>query len=445
MSPFAVVWVSMIAGILGSWLEAPWWLLVFAPVAWRSLRLSILGLVMGLLLGSISLEQKFSQIEQLTMRGGLIFLSCEDFRGAKILFPEGGYPPVRTQYYCPPSQGFVSFGSLSLKRDLSFGIRQGAPWYRFSFDSGNWLYEFRVQLAELLTNDWKIQTGFRRALLLGDGSQLPPTIWKAMNSLGLSHLLVASGMHLVFSALLIKKILSWGFRFLVPPSLFSLWAYRLCLLVLMSLYSLLLGFDISIARAWWVWMMTEAVSFFHPLGLRLKGVSVLAVTGMIILILDPTQIFDVSYALSFGTSWFIIQTGSVFLTSLSASLMCGYLGLASSLLSPLVNGLVAGPLFAALVPVSLIPLLAPSLGSLGEFLVANVFRLLTELSFRLPLLQLSPLQSAVIFVLIVLVAVEWRSKSSIFKVYFDNSRLVSLTLRLLSRKTGSDLGKGKDL
>ena len=216
-------------------------------------------------------------------------------------------------------------------------------------------------------------------------------------------------------------------------------------MILMSLYSLLLGFDVSIARAWWVWIMTEAASFFHPLGLRLKGVSVLAVTGMMILIGDPTQIFDVSYALSFGTSWFIIQTGSVFVTSLSASLMCGFLGLASTLLSPLVNALVAGPLFAVLVPVSLIPLLAPSWGTFSEFLVANVFRLLTELSFWLPHFQFSPLQSAVIFLLLVLVAVEWRSKSSILKVYFDNSRLVSLTLRILSRKIGSDLGKGKDL
>lgn len=434
MRPLLAFWLSMISAILALWTGGWYWILPLMPAACVRTRCALGGLFVGALLAVHSFKEKKAEVEILEGPPRFWFFECMNFRSARLVAPAVDGIDLRTRFDCPTSQGFVVFGRISIKKDLSWGLKSPPPRNFVSLlNSPPSLYAIRSSLSDKLSNDWPLQSGLRRALFLGDGSALSAAVWKTMNSLGLSHLLVASGMHLVVSSLVITRCLAFFLRWLLPPSLATIWIYRSALLFLVTLYSFLLGFDVSVARAWWLWLFTQGVVFAFPLFYRVRGDEALAAAGILIVGLNPLALFDVSFFLSFGASWFIQKTQSVALTSLAASLICSFWGLSSSLLSVFVNSLVAGPLFLWLIPLSCLAALSDSAAWGAEVLLSNILGLLRDLSWQLPLIQLSPNLSLIALCLLIVSCLLWCAKPSILKVYFDNSRLVSLTLRLLSR------------
>jgi predicted membrane metal-binding protein len=388
-----------------------------------------LGFAIGGVFALSSFERKWEEIQRVSYEPSFFYARCADFKRGSLVAPQSMTTEIRLPRLCPDGWGFLGFGRLVPKEDFSWAMKPSDRLiWRPAQISG--LYGLRAPLSERLSNEWPLQSGLRRAFLIGDGSELSGSIWRTMNTLGLSHLLVASGMHLTISAEIVKRMLSFLLRWTARPSSFSLLTYRVTLFSLISLYSFLLGFDVSVARAWWVWVFTQALSFLHPLGLRLKGVGALAMAGVVLALLDPLAVFDVSYALSFVTSWFILQTGSVILTSFAAVLTCSVLGLPTTLLSVVVNGLLAGPLFSILIPLGFVPLFCGRLSSVCEKMITNTFGFLRLISAHLPQVGISPGVSAAFLAAIVGLCLVWGAKQPNFKVYFDNPRLVSLTLRV---------------
>jgi ComEC/Rec2-related protein len=438
------VWVSIVSGILSFWSDGfSWlWLLLFGLSG--RMRWSLAGFGFGALYALISFDQKWDEIQELSYRPSFFFARCGDFKRAVLISPSSLTTEMRLSQVCPAGEGFWGFGRIVPRNDFSWSLKPSDQSFRLGDERWS-LYRWRERISEGLSNQWPIQSGLRRAFLIGDGSELSGSLWKTMNGLGLSHLLVASGMHITLSAEIVRRILGFIFRWIFKPSRMALWLHRGALFGLITLYSALLGFDVSVARAWWIWVLTQMVSCFAPLGLRLRGSGALALAGIVLALADPLAIFDVSYALSFVTSWFILQTGSVVLTSLAAVFTCSLLGLPTTLLSVVVNGLLAGPLFGALIPLSFLPMVHSGLAAVCEQIISNTFGFLRFLSVNLPEARVSPTVSAGLLAVIAFICLWWAAKPSNFKVYFDKPGLVSLTLSILSRLKGSYFRERKRL
>ncbi len=444
MLSLLVIWISIVGGILAFWSDGLSWLWLLLLGAWMRGRWAFFGFGFGVLFALIAFERKWDEIQRLSYEPSFFVARCGDFKRAVLMSPSSMTSEIRLARPCPAGEGFWGYGRIIPKQDFSWSLKPADQGFEMRFQQWS-LYGWREKISHELSNEWPLQSGLRRAFLIGDGSELSGSLWKTMNGLGLSHLLVASGMHLTISAEIVRRVLGVLFRWTFKPSRTALWLHRGALFSLISFYSLLLGFDVSVARAWWVWVLTQAIGFLTPLGLRLRGAGALALAGIVLALVDPLAIFDVSYALSFVTSWFILQTGSVILTSLAAVFTCSFLGLPTTLFSVVVNGLLAGPLFSALIPLSFFPLVHLGLPAFCEQMISNIFGFLRFLSMNLPQVRVSPVLSAALLAAMAFICLWWGAKPSNFKVYFDKPGPVSLTLSIVSRLKGSYFRERKRL
>lgn len=127
-----------------------------------------------------------------------------------------------------------------------------------------------------------------RALLLGDGSALERSEWDAFMRTGVVHVLVISGQHLVLLAGFVWLILG---LFGVPRRR-AAWAVTLVIVA----YALLTGFRPSSVRAA---VMVVLVCGAIILRRRVHTANCLALAWLVILALNPTDVFDLGCQLSF--------------------------------------------------------------------------------------------------------------------------------------------------
>lgn len=130
-----------------------------------------------------------------------------------------------------------------------------------------------------------------QGILLGEKSGLPETVRKAMSDSGTMHLLAVSGLHVsivVFSLWLLLNVLrirGWlRFGLLTIGALF---------------YILIVGWRASAVRAGF---MTWAALLSIPTQRRVSPISSLAVSGIILLLLDPFTLFNPGAQLSFAAT-----------------------------------------------------------------------------------------------------------------------------------------------
>ena len=137
-----------------------------------------------------------------------------------------------------------------------------------------------------------------RALILGERQGIDPGLREPFNQTGLGHLLAVSGLHIGLVAwvafFLFKWLLSRSYRLALSIDIRKLAAILTCLPVIA--YTLLAGFQISSQRA-----MIMILVFLGSLiaGREREVWSTLALAGLIILFLDPTALFSISFQLSF--------------------------------------------------------------------------------------------------------------------------------------------------
>lgn len=150
--------------------------------------------------------------------------------------------------------------------------------------------------ANLVFNDE--QSIIARALILGDKEELTADTRQQFSRAGLSHIMAVSGLHVGFIVapfwLLIPFL--WGSRS-------GKWTGIVILTLLLLGYAGLTGFSPSVSRAsLMAWLLTYG-KLFHKVR---NSINITAVAAIIILLIEPRQIFDVGFQLSFSAVFIIL-------------------------------------------------------------------------------------------------------------------------------------------
>jgi competence protein ComEC len=150
------------------------------------------------------------------------------------------------------------------------------------------------------------------ALILGVKSFIDPEVRQAYQSAGAMHVLAVSGMHvgLVFGAL----TLIFGF---IKKKKHGVWVFTGFIILVLWAYALVTGFSASVLRA--VTMCTF-VLLANGVGKHYNMFNILGIAAFILLLFQPTILFDVGFQLSFAAvfgifviypvSGHLVQTGN---------------------------------------------------------------------------------------------------------------------------------------
>jgi len=156
---------------------------------------------------------------------------------------------------------------------------------------------FRAFMGELIKVDRKETSAekFGYTILTGDKGILDSSLSNFMVDTGTIHLFAISGLHIGFFYLLIRNIL----RFVVPTK---------TVLVLISLsisffYVSLVDFNESATRAL---IMISFFEFSKLVAYRFSVVNSLVLAGIIMILINPVVLFELSFQLSFSVVLFII-------------------------------------------------------------------------------------------------------------------------------------------
>ncbi|MFH1374670.1 MAG: ComEC/Rec2 family competence protein [bacterium] len=134
--------------------------------------------------------------------------------------------------------------------------------------------------------------------LIGETRNIPATIYRQFRDTGTMHLLAVSGSNVALVVL--------AFVFLLRPLRLSPRRRAVALLVVVFVFALLSYGEPSVVRAS---VMAALVIGARFLQRRIDLNNTIAATALIILLLQPAQLFDVGFQLSFVTAW-----GLIFLT-----------------------------------------------------------------------------------------------------------------------------------
>ncbi len=174
--------------------------------------------------------------------------------------------------------------------------------YTEEFSFWRFLDDLRINMSETITNVFGENSGFVKALTMGDKEELSTKFSIDVNKIGISHVLVVSGMHIAFLGAICLKIAGKGFGFYVS-------------LVVITLFALTIGLSPSVIRAC-VMQYIMILAWFLSKEYSSKNALSLAFIGL--MILNPYIIFDVGFVLSFLSSFAIIFV----LPSIYSSIKC---------------------------------------------------------------------------------------------------------------------------
>lgn len=151
------------------------------------------------------------------------------------------------------------------------------------------LYEWRNKaMQQLVTAMGERDAGLLGAMLLGDKSQLDSEIKELYQQTGVAHMLAISGLHI---SLLGMVLFDWLRKYLLPMKTAAIVS-----LVLLLLYGQFTGFPVATSRA--VWMLCIRLVARYT-GKPYDGLTALAISGCVILLQNPLQLFQCGFVLSF--------------------------------------------------------------------------------------------------------------------------------------------------
>ncbi|WP_232735830.1 DNA internalization-related competence protein ComEC/Rec2 [Alteribacter populi] len=139
-----------------------------------------------------------------------------------------------------------------------------------------------------------------RALVFGDRSSITEEHRVAYQTIGVSHLLAVSGLHVGLISFLIIVALQ---RFGMTKE-----SSRLSLFLFLPVYIILAGGAPSVIRASSMVMVVIGASFFNT---KVKPVNGICMVFMLLLIWDPYFIYHLGFQLSFLTSFVLLTSGRI--------------------------------------------------------------------------------------------------------------------------------------
>lgn len=234
----------------------------------------------------------------------------------------------------------------------------------------------RQSAIDIIDQNFDSQTApLAKALLIGYKNELSRDAKIAFSRVGLSHIMAVSGLHVGF--------LLAPFWFLIP----YLWTYKygrrtglFILILLLFYYAGLTGFSASVTRA----SITGGFIMYARLFNKIRdSINLTAVAAIIILLIDPSEIFEIGFQLSFGAVYIILLAfpvisrtlpnriryrwygGLITIVLVSMCVQAGLFPLLSyyfgefSLIGPLANAVVV-PFLGFMVPYALVLLIPAS-------------------------------------------------------------------------------------
>jgi len=135
------------------------------------------------------------------------------------------------------------------------------------------------------------------ALVLGDRSALDPDTREQFRRTGLMHLLAVSGLHVLLVGMVLFQLLGPILRRLRLPWQAAEGGRAMLTLLLLGLYMLVAGASVSVVRA-----VLMAALLIGGLLLQRSAhtLNTLGVAALVLLLVRPTQLFDVGFQLSFA-------------------------------------------------------------------------------------------------------------------------------------------------
>lgn len=152
----------------------------------------------------------------------------------------------------------------------------------------------RTQLADAVpTPEGRV---LLTALVLGDRTALEPETREQFRRTGLMHLLAVSGLHVLLVGLILFQVLGPVLRRLGMPWRGAETGRAVLTLTLLGLYMLVAGASVSVVRA-----VLMAALLIGGLLLQRSAhtLNTLGVAAVVLLLVRPTQLFDVGFQLSF--------------------------------------------------------------------------------------------------------------------------------------------------
>ena len=152
------------------------------------------------------------------------------------------------------------------------------------------LYSARAALSSRIDAAFPRSADLVRALVLGDRREMSDDVREDFSAAGVAHLLAISGLHITLMAMALSLILK---------RLLGVWPATAVTVVCILAYGALIGFSPSISRAAIMYIALSGAPLF---GRPSEGSTRLALTFLILLLIDPLNIADAGFVLSFSAS-----------------------------------------------------------------------------------------------------------------------------------------------
>lgn len=161
---------------------------------------------------------------------------------------------------------------------------------------------YRLRLMRLLERNFdRTHLAIVLAMTLGDKSLIDKDVKEDYSLTGASHVLALSGLHLTILYGLLVFLLGRCERLF--PRLFRRAVCEILILLILWGYVILVGMSSSVIRSA---VMLTIYSFVTLLNRARLSVNTLALTAIILLIINPYSLFDISFQLSFISVWSIL-------------------------------------------------------------------------------------------------------------------------------------------
>jgi len=194
----------------------------------------------------------------------------------------------------------------------------------------HFLYKIRKKLQTLLTDTHEKRTAsILEALLFGDKSNLPPSIWESFQRSGTIHLLAQSGLHTGILAIVI----------FITASGLGINRFTTAMITITSLfvYAVMVGEKASVLRAA---LMISIILIGELKSKKANAFASMSVAAIILLSINPSSLFSPGFQLSF-----VATAGILYLNPLFSSLFSALPNSIASLISvSLSSFLVTAPL-----------------------------------------------------------------------------------------------------
>lgn len=192
--------------------------------------------------------------------------------------------PSRELYHL--AGGITACGSIDPVKKKTVVGNEEKPLYYYALMTRQWLTD---RIEELLPER---EAGFVTALITADKDDIQPQDKEHFRQAGISHIIVVSGYHIA----VLTHLMFGLFRFLTRGN--KRLSAGLCI-VFVFLYMAVTGFTLPIMRAgiMQIFLLTGMVLLrdYDPL-------NILGLSGMVICIMNPYAIADVSFSLSFSAT-----------------------------------------------------------------------------------------------------------------------------------------------